>query len=130
MKAGEKLRLETLRMMKSKILNVNARGDLPEADIIRILKNYAKSLKETIDIMAGAGKTEEADKTRKELEIVSGYLPRMLSEDDTRALVKDTITALGATSRKQMGQVMKEITGKRPDADAALVSKIASELLQ
>ena len=49
MKAKDTFRLEVIRMMKSKILNVNARGDLPDAEIIKILQKYAKSLKDAIE---------------------------------------------------------------------------------
>jgi hypothetical protein len=130
MKSGDKNRLETLRMMKSKILAVNARGDLPEKDIVRILQNYAKTLKESIEIMAQHGKIDESEKIKSELAIVNEYLPRMLSEEETRSLVKETVSSLGIASIKEMGLIMKEIAGKRSDVDGALVRKIVSEILQ
>jgi len=130
MKSGDKDRLETLRMMKSQILKVNARGDLPEKDLIKILQNYAKTLKESIDIMAKHGKTADVSKLEKELAVVEEYTPKMLGEEDTRKLVSDTVSSLGLTSIKQMGLLMKEITGKRNDVDGALVRKIVSEILQ
>ncbi|MCX5749845.1 MAG: GatB/YqeY domain-containing protein [Candidatus Saganbacteria bacterium] len=130
MKAKDTVRLETLRMMKSKILNVNARGDLPEKDIARILQNYVKSLKESVEIMVQHGKTEDAGKVKTEIAIIEEYLPRMLTEEETKNLVKETISVLGATSIKEIGRVMKEITGKRSDVDGSLVKKLVSEILQ
>jgi len=130
MKSGDKDRLETLRMMKSQILKVNARGDLPEKDLIKILQNYAKTLKESMDIMSKHGKTADVSKLEKELSVVEEYTPKMLGEEDTRKLVSDTVSSLGLTSIKQMGLLMKEITSKRNDVDGALVRKIVSEILQ
>jgi len=130
MKSGDKDRLETLRMMKSQVLRVNARGDLPEKDIIKILQNYAKSLKESMDIMSKHGKTDDVKKLEKELSVVEEYTPKMLGEEDTRKLVSDTVASLGLTSIKQMGLLMKDITSKRNDVDGALVRKIVSEILQ
>lgn len=130
MKSGDKTRLETLRMMKSKILAVNARGDLPEKDIIKILQNYSKSLKESIEIMIQHGKTAEAEKIKSESDIVNEYLPKMLGEEETRSLVKETIASLQVTSIKEIGRVMKEIVGQRSDVDGSLVRKIVSEILQ
>src|SRR3989338_605691 len=128
MKSGDKVRLEVLRMMKSKILNVNARGDLPEKDIVKILQSYAKTLKETIDITEKLGRSAEALQAKNELLIVEEYLPKMLSEDETKKLVEATIAELGVSSPKDMGKVMKEIAGKRTDVDGNLVRKIVSEI--
>ena len=130
MKASDKLRLETLRMMKSKILIVNARGDLPESETVKILQNYAKSLKESIDIMEQHGKAEEAGKVTKELSVVEEYLPVMLSEEEAGKLVRQAINDLGITSIKEIGRVMKETVGKRQDLDGSMVRKIVSEILQ
>jgi uncharacterized protein len=130
MKSGDKVRLETLRMMKSKILNVNARGDLTDQEVIKILKNYSKALKESIDIMSQHGRTEEMEKIKAESAIVGEFLPEMLSEEATKELVKETIAALGLASKKQIGLVMKEITGKRADVDSAKVKDFALEILQ
>lgn len=129
MKAGDKLRLETLRMMKSKILNVNARGDLPEKEIIKILKNYAKTLKESIDIMSQHNRIEEADKIKKELAIVGEYFPKSLSEEETKAFLVELIKEIGAASKKDMGRVMKEALSRRSDADGDIVRKIVMEIL-
>ncbi|MEK7376851.1 MAG: GatB/YqeY domain-containing protein [Candidatus Margulisiibacteriota bacterium] len=130
MKSGDKTKLETLRMMKSKILLVNARGDLPEKEIIRILQNYAKSVKETADVMSQHNRMPEADQAKKELMIVEIYLPRMLSEEETKKLVKDAITALGITSPKEIGRIMKEVLSNRTDVDGSLARKIFNESFQ
>lgn len=129
MKSGDKVRLETLRMMKSKILNVNARGDLPEKDVVKILQNYAKSLKESYEVMMQHGKTADAEKVKTEMAIIGEYLPKMLSEEETKKLVEDMIKALGLTSMKEIGKIMKELAG-RSDVDAGLAKKFVSEILK
>lgn len=130
MKAGDKVRLETLRMMKSKILNVNARGDLPEKDIIKILQNYSKMLKESLESMLQHEKTQEAEKIKVELLIVEEYIPKMLSEEETKALAKEKIAELNITSIKEIGKIMKEILNARSDVDGTVLKKAVSEILQ
>lgn len=129
MKSGDKVRLMVLRMIKAKILHVNARGDLPEKDIIKIIQNHAKSLQETIDVCKLHAKNDEMLAAQKELEIVSEYLPKMLSEEETKALVTATIASLGITSQKEIGKIMKEVLGLRSDVDGAVVRRIVQELL-
>ena len=130
MKAGDKVRLEVLRMMKSKILTVNARGDLPEKDITKILQNYGKSVKETIEMALQHNKPETAEQSKKELAIVEEYLPKMLSEEETKTLVQETIAKVGATSIKDMGKVMKEIVAVRTDVDGNIVRRFVGEILK
>ncbi len=129
MKSGDKIRLMTMRMMKAKILHVNARGDLPEKEIIKILQNHAKSLQETIDICKQHGKEQEKEQAEKELAIVSEYLPKMLGEAETKAIVQEVISSLGIASQKEIGKIMKEILGKHSDIDGSMVRKIVMELL-
>ena len=130
MKSGDKSKLEVLRMMKSKILLVNARGALSDKEIVKILQTYAKSVKETVDIMTQHNRQAEADQAKKELVIVESYLPNMLSEEETIKLVKDAIAELGLTSPKDIGRIMKEVVAARPDVDASLARKIFNESFQ
>ncbi|MFH0887027.1 MAG: GatB/YqeY domain-containing protein [bacterium] len=123
-------RLEVLRMVKSKILYVNARGDLPEAEIIKIVNKYAKDLKEAIVETEKVGRTEAVDKLKKELTIVQEYLPKELSDDEIKGVVEKAIKDLGATSKKEMGKVMKEITAANPGIDGKKVSAIVQSILQ
>lgn len=127
MKNKDALRLETLRMMKSKILNVNARGELPEADIIKILTKYANALKEEAAEAEKVGRTETADHAKAELKIVEAYLPKQLNEDDIKTAVEKAIQELGAASMKDMGRVMKEFLARHPGIDGSIVSRLVKE---
>lgn len=129
MKEKDNLRLETLRMMKSKILNVNARGDLPETEIIKILTKYAKSLEDTIEETKKVNRPEAVEKLDKELAIVREYLPKQLSADEVKKAVEEAIAASGATSIKDMGKVMKEVLAKHPGIDGKMVNQFVREKL-
>jgi hypothetical protein len=130
MKARDTFRLGVIRMMKSKVLNVNARGDLPDAEIIKIFQKYAKSLKDAIVETKKVNRPEAVAKLEGELKIVEEYLPKMLSEAEVRDVVAGVIAEVGATSPKDTGKVMKALMGKGLNIDGSLVSKIASEALK
>ena len=130
MKAKDELKLSVLRMMKSKVLNINARGELPEAEVIKIVTKYGKDLKEMIEEYTKIGRTVEVERARQELAVVQSYLPKELSADEIKALVQKTIATLGVSSIKEMGRVMKEVTGANPGIDGKLVSQFVRELLK
>ncbi|MFA6548542.1 MAG: GatB/YqeY domain-containing protein [Candidatus Margulisiibacteriota bacterium] len=130
MKAKDEVKLSVLRMMKSKVLYVNARGDLPEAEVIKIINKYAKDLKESIEEFRKVGREVEVKKIEQELAIVQAYLPKALSPDEIKALVQQTIQKVGAASIKDMGNVMKAVLAKAPSADGKLVSQFVRELLK
>jgi uncharacterized protein YqeY len=129
MKAKDQFRLDVIRMMKSKVLNVNARGDLPDAEILKILQKYAKSLKDAIEETKKVNRPEAVEKLEKELKIVGEYLPKMLSEAEVRDVVAKAMVEVGATSAKDTGKVMKAVMGKGLSVDGSIVSKIVSQLL-
>ena len=130
LKAKNELRLSTLRMMKSKILYVNARGDLPDAEIIKIITKYSKEVKESISEFKKVGRADDAAKAEKELVIVQEFLPKQLSADEIKAAVQKAVQDTGAASIKDMGKVMKEVLGKHPGIDGKIVSQLVRELLK
>lgn len=130
LKNKDELRLSTLRMMKSKILYVNAKGDLPDLEITKILKKYSKELKESIEEFKKVSRPEEAERHEKELAIVAEYLPKELSSDEIKNLVQQTIQELGASSIKEMGKVMKEVLSKHPGVDGKSVNQFVREFLK
>ncbi|MFA6431758.1 MAG: GatB/YqeY domain-containing protein [Candidatus Margulisiibacteriota bacterium] len=130
MKEKKEERLSVLRMMKSKVLYVNARGDLPDADIVKIINKYSKELKESIEEFTKVGRPADAAKFAKELEIVKEYLPKELSPEEIKKIVQQVVSELGATSIKEMGNVMKAVQAKAPAADGKVVSQYVRELLK
>ena len=129
MKAQDKPTLECLRMMKSKIMAADARGALPDAEVEKLLRSYAKSLQETVDVMAKNNKPDEAAQTRSELAIVESYLPKMLGEAETKALVDEIIEQTGASQKSDMGKVMKAVMATGKAVDGKLVNQYAATKL-
>ena len=125
LKAGDKARLLTLRMMLAAVkqVEVDTRAQLDDAAIIAILTKMVSQRRDSISQFDAAGRTDLADKERAELTIVEAYLPSPLSADEIAALVNAAIAKLGATQIKDMGKVMNEL---RPEligrADIAAVS--------
>lgn len=124
MKAKDAKTLEVLRMMKSKIMTVNARGDISNEEIVKILTAYEKSLKDALQMSIDNNRVESAEELKVELEIVSRYLPKKLSKDETINLVDLVIKETGATSKKDMGKVMGFIMKKGMPIDGQLVKEI------
>lgn len=124
------MRLSVLRMMKSKILYVNARGDLPDAEILKILAKYGKELKEIIEESRKVNRPESAAQAEKELTIVSEYLPKQLSDDEVNAAVQAAISETGAASQKEIGKVIKAVMAKHPGVDGGKVNLFVREILK
>lgn len=130
MKNKDELRLSTLRMMKSKILYVNAKGDLPDPEITKILKKYSKELKESIEEFKKVERAAEVERHEKEFAIVSEYLPKELSSGEIKNIVQQIIQETGAASIKEMGKVMKEVLSKHPGIDGKILSQFVREFLK
>lgn len=129
LKGGNQARLSTLRMLRSQILLEKKKDisitTLPDPDAIRSFQAYAKKLKDSIAEYEKLGKTEDVKKIQSELKIVEEYMPTMLSETDSRELVRAVISELGATSMKDMGRVMKEVqTRAQGRGDGKLLSDL------
>lgn len=129
MKAKEEFRLSVLRMMKSKVLYINARGDLPEVEVVKIISKYAKELKEAADEAQKVGRSDAAKKSEDELKVVAEYLPKQLSAEEIKSAVVLAVKELGATSAKDMGNVMKAVLAKHPGVDGKLVNQFVREAL-
>ena len=129
MKEKNTFRLEVLRMMKSKILLVNARGDLPDPEVTKILQKYAKSLKDAVEETKKANKPDAVKKLENEIKIVEEYVPKMMSEEETKKLVAEVIAEVGASSPKDLGKIMKGIMAKGANVDGKIANKIARDLL-
>ncbi|MBI5700037.1 GatB/YqeY domain-containing protein [Candidatus Saganbacteria bacterium] len=130
LKEKNEQRLSVLRMVKSRVLYVNARGDLPDAEVLKIVAKYGKELKETIEEMKRVNRPDAAVQSEKELTIVSEYLPKQLSDDEVKAAVQAAISETGATSAKEMGKVIKAVMGKHPGIDGGKVNQFVRELLK
>ena len=128
MKAGEKLRLETLRTLRAAILEFEKTkvGATPTAeDELRILTTAAKKRREAIEQYRAAGRDDLASTEEAELAVISAYLPAQLSEAELAEAVDAAIAASGATGMQDIGRVMgplmKSLQGR---ADGAAVQAL------
>jgi hypothetical protein len=129
MKERQSERLSVLRMMKSKIMTVDTRGDLSDTEIIKIISSYEKSLKDALTQYESADRPDEVLALRSELAVISEYLPKKLSEIETIDLIKTIITETGASSKADMGKVMKGVMASGQPIDGGLVKQLVDKLL-
>jgi uncharacterized protein YqeY len=132
MKTGDALTRDTLRLaitdLKKRELDL-ARELQPDEELA-VLHKCVKSREDSVAQYSAAGRTDLSDKEQAEIGVIQRYLPRMISEDETRTIVQQTIAKLGLTSKKDLGQVMKAVLAEhKGKIDGKLVQKHASELL-
>jgi uncharacterized protein YqeY len=132
MRSGDQLARDTLRMVLSamKYQRIEAQADLDQKGELAVLQTCVKTRKDSVEQYEKAGREDLASKERREIEIIQRYLPQQLSEEETRALVERAIAALGITSKKDVGKLMKAIMAEHKDeVDGKAVQRIAGELL-
>jgi uncharacterized protein len=108
-KAKDKIRLSTLRMIKSGLHNreIDLKRDLSEAEFLQLLSGMVKQRRDSIEQFKKGGRTDLVEKELAELQVVEGFLPAQLSEADLDAAISEAIAETGATSSRDMGKVMK-----------------------
>jgi len=133
MLAKNAVRLGALRMLKSAIgyAQIERKNEkLSDAELIGIVQKEVKKRRDSIEQYEKGGRPELAEKEKEEAKVLEEFLPKPLSSDELEALVKSTITELGATSKKEMGAVMKAIQAKAAGrADGRTVSTLVNKLL-
>src|SRR5277367_5433056 len=91
MRSRDQTRLLTLRMLKSKILAVDARANLPDAEVIKLFKTYYGSLQEALEQAQGANRPDIAQQLKSELVIIQEFLPKAPSLEETKRLILQAI---------------------------------------
>jgi hypothetical protein len=125
MRAAEKERLSTIRMLQAAIKQreVDERITLDDSQVIAVLEKMVKQRKESIVQFEQGGRTDLADKEKSEIVLLQAYLPTQLADAEVDALIKDAIASTGAASVKDMGKVMGVVKGKAAGrADMGAVS--------
>jgi len=134
MKSGEKLRLETLRMIRAQLLEKRVErrpsGDITPEDELAVLMAASKKRKEAIEVYQQHGKTEMAIQEQQELAIIQEYLPKQLTVQEVEEFIRKTIEEVQAASSKDFGKVMsvvmKELKGK---ADGKFIQETVKKFL-
>jgi uncharacterized protein len=129
MRSRDAVRLGTLRMLKSKILAVDARANLPDPEVIKLFKTYFGNLQEALVQAQAANRPDMAEQLKSELLIIQEFLPKTPSEEETRKIVVQAIAESGAKTKKELGLVMKAVMKLNNSVDGKLAKDLASELL-
>ncbi|HEX8947738.1 MAG TPA: GatB/YqeY domain-containing protein [Dissulfurispiraceae bacterium] len=132
LKSHDELKLSVVRMIKASLKNkeIEKMGTLIDDDVTSVLSSMAKQRRESIEQFSAAGRTELADKERKELEIIQSYLPKQLSPEELDAILVSAIKESNASSPADMGKVMKLVMPRiKGAADGKVVNLRVKELL-
>jgi uncharacterized protein len=117
MRAKNASKLGVLRMLKSAlkyaaIEKSGAEGELTDAESAQVVRKQVKQRQDSIESFEKGGRAELVAKEREELSILQSYLPQGMSADELAQVVRETIAEIGATSKAQMGVVMKALQAK------------------
>src|SRR5882672_12508607 len=117
MREKNAVKLGVLRMLKAAVTNAtiekgSADSKLTDTEAIQVIRKQVKQRQDSIESFEKGGRTELVEKEKEELSILNGYLPQPLSADEVSKIVRETIAEAGATSRAQMGAVMKALQTK------------------
>ena len=117
MRAKDSGRLGVLRMLKAALKNAaidkaGAEGELEDSEAIAVVRKQVKQRQDSIESFEKGGRNELAEKERAEIAVLNSYLPQAMSGEELKRIVAETIAETGATSRAQMGVVMKALQQK------------------
>lgn len=128
MKTGDTVRRDCLRSLMSEIKNqtVNAGKELTEDVVVRCVQKAVKQHEDSVAQFKSANRTDLVEKETAELEVLKGYLPKMLSEDETKALIDNVLHTVEPT-KKNMGIVMKQLP---KEVDRKLAAKYLNRVLK
>lgn len=134
MREKDSVRLEVLRGVKSQMKYYQIEKKLEkmgDEDVINVLKKMIKQRNDSIEQFKAGNRMDLAEKEGKELEALKKYLPQQMSREELEALIREVIKETGATEKKQMGLVIKQVMAKAKGmADGKDVNQIAGSLLK
>jgi len=132
MKSNDKVRLSTIRMIRTAVKNkeIDLRNKLDDDEILRVIQGMVRKSEESIEQFKAGGRMDLVEKETKEIEILRSYLPQALSKEDVIRIIDESIRETEASSLKDLGKVMKSVmpklTGK---ADGKLINQLVKERL-
>lgn len=131
MLAKDEVAKDALRMAKADLLNreVELGRDLTDEEATAVLQKNVKSRRDAIEQFRAGGRMDAVAEEEQQLAVIERYLPKALSEDETRAAVKAIASELGLATKKDMGRLMKELKARHPSVDGRIASKVAGEVL-
>jgi len=121
---------DCLRMIvsdiKNQTVNANPQKEITDDVCLKILQKSAKTHKDSIEQFKSAGRIELVEKEEEELKIIESFLPKLLSEDETKTIIENILKNIEAT-KKNMGLIMKQLPN---EVDKKIASKILNSLLK
>ncbi len=129
MKAGDRLKLSTLRMLVAAIKQkeIDTRSDLSDDDIISIIEKQMQQRLEAAEQYEAAGRNELFEKESQEAEILKAYLPEKMGEEEVKEMIEKIISEMGGISMKEMGNVMSAL---KDQAGSKIDMKLASQMVR
>jgi uncharacterized protein YqeY len=129
MKAQNRIALETVRMVRAAIKNASLekRSPLSEEEVSAVLSREVKRRKESLEMYEKGGRKDLAEKEAAEIEIISAYLPKALSEAELEDIIVRTIQEVGASGAGEMGKVMAAVM---PQVKGRAEGKLIQELVR
>ena len=129
MRAGDRLKLSTLRMLVAAIKQkeIDTRTELTDDEVISIIEKQMQQRLEAAEQYKAAGRDELFEKESQEAEILKAYLPEKLSEDDVVAMIEKIIGDLGEVSMKEMGTIMASL---KNEAGSKIDMKLAGQMVR
>ena len=136
LKAKDKNTYPTLRLIVSSIKDAEIAGrskgqkEIKDSEIISLLKKMIKQRNESCEVYNKAGRNELLESEKKEIDVISKFLPKQLSDEETKQICQEVIKTTGASSMKDMGKIMGALKSKHAESlDFSKVSVILKELL-
>jgi len=132
MKSNDKLRLSTIRMIRSASKNreIELRKKLADEEIIKVIQGMVRKGEESIEQFEAGGRNDLVEKEKQEMEILKSFLPQAMTREEILQVIDQSIQETQASSLKDLGRVMKSVMPKiEGKADGKLVNQLVKERL-
>ena len=132
MKSNDKLRLSTIRMIRSALKNkeIELRKKLEDEDVVKVIQAMLRKGEESVEQFQTGGRMDLVEKEKKEIEILKSFLPQPLSPEEILKMIDQSIQETQASSLKDIGKVMKSVMPKiGGKADGKLINQLVKERL-
>ena len=132
MKSNDKLRLSTIRMIRSALKNkeIELRKKLEDEDIVKVVQVMVRKGEESVEQFQAGGRMDLVEKEKREIEILKSFLPQPLSQEEILKIIDQSIQETQASSPKDIGKVMKSVIPKiGGKADGKLINQLVKEKL-
>jgi len=132
MKSNDKVRLSTIRMVRSAVKNkeIELRKPLDDETVQRVIQGMVRKGEESVEQFKLGGRMDLVEKESQEIEILKTYLPQSMSREEVIQIIDQTIQETQVTSLKEMGKIMKSVMSKlQGKADGKLINQLVKERL-